>query len=176
MEYKIRANNQKEAVEVYKTIRQIQQGKHNIAVNADSRKDAVRIYKEAKRVCDSKKVKDLSAEGNTSTRKYKYVYRAFKNKDEYDNLLKYHKFPNRQLYFSESKYDAEGYGQYIVKVDISSLKLYDRHTYPSGNRMSDKISGYDGVIYDYGEGRPFNCQIWNISKLNNCKVEDLGER
>lgn len=55
MEYKIRANNQKEAVEVYKAIRQIQQGKHNIAVNADSRKDAVRIYKEAKRVCDSKK-------------------------------------------------------------------------------------------------------------------------
>lgn len=58
MEYKIRANNQKEAVEVYKAIRQIQQGKHNIAVNADSRKDAVRIYKEAKRVCDSK-IKDF---------------------------------------------------------------------------------------------------------------------
>ena len=58
MEYKIRANNQKEAVEVYKAIRQIQQGKHNIAVNADSRKDAVRIYKEAKRVYDSK-VKDF---------------------------------------------------------------------------------------------------------------------
>lgn len=57
MEYKIRANNQKEAVEVYKAIRQIQQGKHNIAVNADRRKDAVRIYKEAKRVCDSK-IKD----------------------------------------------------------------------------------------------------------------------
>lgn len=56
MEYKIRANNQKEAVEVYKAIRQIQQGKHNIAVNADSRKDAVRIYKEAKRVCDSKRI------------------------------------------------------------------------------------------------------------------------
>ena len=61
MEYKIRANNQKEAVEVYKTIRQIQHGKHNIAVNADSRKDAVRIYKEAKRVCDSK-IKDVRLE------------------------------------------------------------------------------------------------------------------
>ena len=61
MEYKIRANNQKEAVEVYKAIRQIQQGKHNIAVNADSRKDAVRIYKEAKRVCDSK-LKDVRLE------------------------------------------------------------------------------------------------------------------
>lgn len=62
MEYKIRANNQKEAVEVYKAIRQIQQGKHNIAVNANSRKDAVRIYKEAKRVYDSKKVKDSYVE------------------------------------------------------------------------------------------------------------------
>lgn len=62
MEYKIRANNQKEAVEVYKVIRQIQQGKHNITVNADNRKDAVRIYKEAKRVDDSKKVKDAYVE------------------------------------------------------------------------------------------------------------------
>lgn len=62
MEYKIKANNQKEAVEVYKAIRQIQQGKHNITVNADNVKDAVRIYKEAKRVSDSKKVKDAYVE------------------------------------------------------------------------------------------------------------------
>lgn len=89
MEYKIRANNQKEAVEVYKAIRQIQQGKHNIAVNADSRKDAVRIYKEAKRVCDSKKVKDEDYKLMRAIIDIckKYNYYTYGTLDDYNKLL-----------------------------------------------------------------------------------------
>lgn len=89
MQYKIRANNQKEAVEVYKAIRQIQQGKHNIAVNADSRKDAVRIYKEAKRVCDSKKVKDEDYKLMRAIIDIckKYNYYTYGTLDDYNKLL-----------------------------------------------------------------------------------------
>ncbi len=88
MEYKIRANNQKEAVEVYKAIRQIQQGKHNIAVNADSRKDAVRIYKEAKRVCDSKlKDEDYKLMRAIIDICKKYNYYTYGTLDDYNKLL-----------------------------------------------------------------------------------------
>ena len=89
MEYKIRANNQKEAVEVYKAIRQIQQGNHNIAVNADSRKDAVRIYKEAKRVCDSKKVKDEDYKLMRAIIDIckKYNYYTYGTLEDYNKLL-----------------------------------------------------------------------------------------
>ena len=89
MEYKIRANNQKEAVEVYKAIRQIQQGKHNIAVNADSRKDTVRIYKEAKRVCDSKKVKDEDYKLMRAIIDIckKYNYYTYGTLEDYNKLL-----------------------------------------------------------------------------------------
>ena len=119
MEYKIRANNQKEAVEVYKAIRQIQQGKHNIAVNADSRKDAVRIYKEAKRVCDSK-IKDVRLEkGDWFTlRNSRYLYKVVNVSQEYLVCEIYYMY-----YDYNKKLSLRNEGRKPRRIDNKDLKL-----------------------------------------------------
>ena len=104
MQYKIRANNQKEAVEVYKAIRQIQQGKHNIAVNADNRKDAVRIYKEAKRVCDSK-IKDFGMH-NPANVVYNPEYSPNKFKEYVTNIIKLDLCTKNPTPYSKDKSNA----------------------------------------------------------------------
>ena len=112
MEYKIRANNQKEAVEVYKAIRQIQQGKYNIAVNADSRKDAVRIYKEAKRVCDSK----LKDKQKVAT--YNSTVDSAKVKD-----FGMHNPATTNYHPEYSPSDFKRYVTNIIKLDLSTKTL-----------------------------------------------------
>lgn len=158
MEYKIRANNQKEAVEVYKAIRQIQQGKHNIAVNADSRKDAVRIYKEAKRVCDSK-IKDFIV-GNMEAyewwNKYggtgywdddlilEWPYDTKKRATEYFNEMK-SALPNVKMHLAKKR------NRYVIVFDskFTDSKLKDKQKVATRNSTVDSAK-----VKDFGMHNP----------------------
>ena len=153
MEYKIRANNQKEAVEVYKAIRQIQQGKHNIAVNADSMKDAVRIYKEAKRVCDSK-IKDFVV-GNMEAYEWwnkhggtgywdddlilEWPFDTKKRATEYFNEMK-SALPNVKMHLAKKR------NRYVIVFDskFTDSKLKDKQNLVRGDwfvRINDLVIG-----------------------------------
>lgn len=78
-------------------------------------------------------------------------------------------FTGSSVFLSESEYDAEGYGRFIVRVyDINSLNL--KEIVPGEDSFDrDNYSEYDGIKYRYDKYRPYNYEIYNILKLNKLK-------
>ena len=92
-------------------------------------------------------------------------------------------FKGESVFFSDDKYDAEGYGGYIVGVkDINSLSLYElsKDELLNINEVIENIKStgnYSGVKYRYSEDRPYNYQIFDIVNLNKLERFDanIGE-
>lgn len=99
--------------------------------------------------------------------KYKYAYHGAKTEEAANNILD-KGFKGNRVFLTEDVYTAEGYGKYIIKVDISSLKLYQLTDEDLDNSDYSPRNGYDGIIYRYGNGA-YNVEVFNVNKLNRGK-------
>lgn len=85
-----------------------------------------------------------------------YIYHG----DEDPNILN-NGISSSKAYFSDSKYDAEGYGPYIVRVRKDKLSILEIN--PSDSIDENIPNGYDGIKYTFGPNRPYNYIIYSSS-------------
>lgn len=104
----------------------------------------------------------------------KYAYHGCKSKMVMNNIIN-NGFNTKSVFLSEDIYDANGYGNFLIKVDISNLNL----KFISNKDMKDdwynrnKYKDYDGIAYNYGD-RATQFEIYNIDKLNNNEKLYIG--
>lgn len=90
-------------------------------------------------------------------------------------------FKGESVFFSDDKYDAEGYGIHIIGVkNINSLSLYElsEDELSNINEVIENVKStrnYDGVKYRYSKDRPYNYEISDIVNLNKLERFNADE-
>lgn len=97
----------------------------------------------------------------------KYLYHGTKSEESFNDILSHGFDVNlNEICLTDSVYDAQGYGKYIVVINkdefLKQLKI-----------GTDKTNNYDGYEYN---GTYKNYIITNIYKLNNLKRESLFDK
>lgn len=109
-----------------------------------------------------------------------YVYHGTHSKQSADNIIN-NGFNTNEVDFSEVRYDAEGYGRYIIKAQLddilNNLTIYDMNEYRSFNPL-DYGEDCDGIReLSHAEFGKFIYYIFNVPKLNSvCSWSYDGER
>lgn len=101
---------------------------------------------------------------------YKLAYHGTKTEKARQDILS-NGFNTYSVFLNTKKYDAEGYGQFVIAINISSLNIYtlSQKELNSANPYDkSKYYGYDGIAYNYGGGRGTNIEIFDVAKLNRC--------
>lgn len=90
-------------------------------------------------------------------------------------------FKGESVFFSEDKFDAEGYGMHTIGVkNINSLSLYELSEDELSNidEVIENVKStrnYDGVKYRYSKSRPYNYEIFDIANLNKLDRFDADD-